>query len=220
MQRIALGVVLLAIAVHGQSRPGYLSWSRTQCEATVRAYQIDGSVGSRWRARGLKTEESFYYKLRATWITPEVIRATARFHQLQNGLSDSDTEKLVNEAEEAADTVIIVDLDPNEGSGVIPSDWSAFLTDRTGKSSVGSNSPQLRHIRALNGLFKRNYDYDRFWMAFALVDTEGKPLLDTGSEGFELTVRVQTQRETIRFRVPASLAERQRALAAKRSGEN
>ena len=34
--------------------------------------------------RILSTEHSYNYKLRATWLTPEVIRATARLAQVQS----------------------------------------------------------------------------------------------------------------------------------------
>ena len=37
--------------------------------------------------RILSTEHSYNYKLRATWLTPEVIRATARLAQVRNWLS-------------------------------------------------------------------------------------------------------------------------------------
>jgi hypothetical protein len=80
--------------------------------------------------RILSTNRSYNYKLSATWLTPEIIRARARATQLSGFLSDASTEELVTEAGAAGDTVILVEIDPREGSGVIPLEWGAFL--RTG----------------------------------------------------------------------------------------
>ena len=77
-------------------------------------------MGGRWNTRILSREHSYNYKLCATWLTPEVIRATARLAQVRNWLSVEETLALVAEAEAAGDTVILVEIDPREGSGVIP----------------------------------------------------------------------------------------------------
>lgn len=50
-------------------------------------------------------------------MTPDVIGANARLLQLSLRLSDDQTRKLVAEAEAIRDTVILVELDPREGSG-------------------------------------------------------------------------------------------------------
>ena len=77
-------------------------------------------MGGRLDTRILSREHSYNYKLRATWLTPEVIRATARLAQVRNWLSVEETLALVAEAEAAGDTVILVEIDPREGSGVVP----------------------------------------------------------------------------------------------------
>jgi hypothetical protein len=73
-------------------------------------------------------ERSCNYKLRATWLTPEVIRATAQLAGIRRGLSDAQAEAMLAEAEAAGGTVVLVEIDPREGSGVIPNDWTATLT--------------------------------------------------------------------------------------------
>jgi hypothetical protein len=77
-------------------------------------------VGTRFDARDLHTERSVNYKLRATWLTPEVIRARCRMEQMASGLSDQETERMVSQREGAGDTVLLVELDPHEGFGSDP----------------------------------------------------------------------------------------------------
>lgn len=125
---VALAPLLLAGAVAQDSADAsaYLQWPTQKAELVGKSTYRDGKVGSRWLGdtRGLKTERAINYKLRATWFTPEVIRASARFAQLKDRLSDRETQSLVSEAESVGGTVMIIELDPSEGSGVIPLDWS------------------------------------------------------------------------------------------------
>lgn len=86
--------------------------------------------------------------------TPDMIRATARLMQLQNRLPEDDTRALVAEGEAAGQTVGLVEIDPREGSGVIPNDWQAFLQPKRqpsvdGRAKIGVNSPSLRDAKAL-----------------------------------------------------------------------
>jgi hypothetical protein len=104
----------------------YLKWSPQQAQTIGRSMRKSGYRKS-WTFRGLHTERASNYKLRATWLTPEVIRASARLEQIRSRLSDDATKALIAEAEAAGDTVVMVEIDPDEGSGVIPLDWQAFL---------------------------------------------------------------------------------------------
>jgi hypothetical protein len=134
---LSLTIVVSVSAQENAKDDEYLRWPRQQAETVGKSTYHDGKVGSRlypWDTRVLKTERSQNYKLRATWFTPEVIRASARWAQLQSHLTDKETEAVVSEAEAAGDTVIMVEIDPNEGSGVIPLDWEAFLQPK-GKTS-------------------------------------------------------------------------------------
>ena len=185
--------------------PGYLTWPAAQAEAVgKRAYQR-GRVGRMFDVRLLKTERAYNYKLAATWLTPDVIRASARLHQLTGRLTADQTRALVAEAEAVEGTVVLVEIDPREGSGVIPIDWEAFLQPRgDGASAVaGVNSPQLRTIKALTGVLRRNYDYDRFWMVFP-ADASA-PYPRAGVTVAELVVRIHNQEGRVEWPVPAGL---------------
>ncbi len=178
----------------------------------MEAMHKDGRVGGFFDTRILSTNRSYNYKLSATWLTPEVIRAAARSAQLREFLSDEATEQLVVDAEAAGETVVLIEIDPREGSGVIPLTRGAFLRskeDEDGESPVvpGVSTPALRHLPALAGLLPRNYDYDRFWMVFPLHTSEGAPLFDETSEA-ELVVRIDGKEGRVAWRVPRSILTR------------
>jgi hypothetical protein len=216
-------LVTAAVAV-AQAVPGanaaeevYLQWSASQVDSIGRSTNENGKVGHRWDRRGLKTERAINFKIRASWFTPEVIRASARHAQLRSRLSDDETRALVREAENAGHTVILVEIDPNEGSGVIPSDWEAFLQLKGASSNSsqgvrGVDTPDLRKLPALQGVMQRNYDYDRFWVVFPLLRSDGKPLFpDTGTEA-ELVVRIRDKEGKVAWKVPDSICQRTRML--------
>jgi hypothetical protein len=201
----------------------YLGWSAEQAEAAAQSTYQDGKVGSRLTGidtRMLKTERAQNYKLRATWFTPEVIRASARYAQLRSRLREEETRRLVADAEAAGDTVIVVDIDPNEGSGVIPPDWEAFLqpSHATNPDAAvrGQEHPDLRKLRALQTVTQRNYDYDRFWLVFPLLAENGEPLIPSETTEVELVVRIHNREGAVRWPVPASIRRRAVELSAAR----
>lgn len=213
----ALALACLAgcatLAARGQASPplddAYLTWSARQVESIGEAAYRRGRVGGLFDTRLLKTERAHNYKLAATWLTPEVIRATARMHQLRSRLTDDETRALVAEAEGAAGTVVIVDIDPREGSGVIPSDWEAFLEPKGAPDRAlrGTVNRKLRDVKALAGVLRRNYDYDRFWVAFAL-ERGVNPTLHATDSTVDLIVRIRGREGRVEFAIPPSLRVR------------
>ena len=167
-------------------------------------------MGGFWDTRKLKTERAYNYKLAATWITPDVVRATARQVQLRSRLTDVDAQSLVKEAEAAADTVVIVEIDPREGSGVIPNDWEAFLQPKGRPDAAvrGIINPELRNVKALAGVLRRNYDYDRFWVTFSLTGVDGKPLFSQADQEAEVVVRILDKEGRVDWRIPDSIRRR------------
>ncbi|MGE4055249.1 MAG: hypothetical protein AB7F99_10665 [Vicinamibacterales bacterium] len=144
------------------------------------------------------------YRLRATWLTPEVIRATARLIQLDERLTNAQTASLVDEAMATQGTVVLIELDPNEGSGVLPLEWLATLGPRRREGAIvrGASVPSLKTVRALSGGFRRDYAYDIFWMVFPLRDENGQPLFGIADEDAELTVRIHSQEEQVSWSIP------------------
>ena len=206
-----------AVPAADAAQEAYLQWSAPQADTIGKSTYENGKVGSRWDGRFLKTERAINFKIRATWFTPEVIRASARHAQLRNRLSDDETRALVREAESAGPTVVMVEIDPREGSGVIPSDWEAFLQPKGASANPlqgvrGVDTPDLRKLQALQGVMQRNYDYDRFWVVFPLLRSDGKPLFaDTATEA-ELVVRIRDKEGKVAWKVPDSICQRTRVL--------
>lgn len=209
MKPAALVYCVLALLGSAQGADdAWLSWTGSQAQAIGKAAYVQGRVGGIFDTRLLKTERSYNYKLAATWMTPDVIRAAARTLQLAQRLSDGEAKVLVADAEAAGGTVVMVEIDPREGSGVIPDDWSAFLgpagEGREGSGVRGANTPKLRDVKALSGVLRRNYDYDRFWVVFPLRRSDGTLLLAPGVTQAELVVRIADREGRVKWPVPPS----------------
>ena len=188
----------------------YLSWNMSQAMKIGQDARVKGRVGGMLDWRVIHTEHSYNYKLRATWMSPDVIRASARVRQLLEGLTDSQTRALVAEAEAVGDTVVMIEIDPREGSGVIPSEWNAFLGlrgSKPGEPAVikGEKIAKGADIRALSGVYRRDYNYDVFLVAFPL-GLKNSELLDTKNiKELELTVNIYNKTGHVVWRFPESL---------------
>lgn len=211
-----------ATAVSPQTQQDdYLSWSAEEAESVGKSMRVNGRVGGRFDTRILKTDRAYNYKLRATWLTPDVIRASARIEQLRSRLSDEQTRALVAEAEAVGHTVILVEIDPREGSGVIPLDWRAALQAKDWKpgmpeSVVGVSAPQLKLVKALAGVVRRDYSYDVFWVVFPLLDDKGVPVFSNAIRDVELVVGILDKQGAAGRPTPASIRQRALALAQKK----
>ncbi|HXG70363.1 MAG TPA: hypothetical protein VNJ04_07080 [Gemmatimonadaceae bacterium] len=122
-------------------------------------------------------------------------------------LSEGETRALFKEAEDVAPTVIMVEIDPNEGSGVIPNSRQAFLQPKGRPDAAvhGTVSPQLREVKALAGVLRRHYDYDRFWVTFPLTGPDAQPLFSPSDQDAELVVRIYEKEGRVEWPIPASM---------------
>lgn len=219
-QKILVVLLFLTLPVLGalpasSQNEEYASWSAKQAKEMALAMRHKGRVkaGQRW----IHTERAVNYEVRATWFTPDVIRASARLEQMGNRLTDELTKALVTDAEAVGDTVFMIEIDPNEGSGVIPGNWQAFLQPKGLKqessgAATGINSPKLRELKALSGVEKRDYDYDLFWMVFPLFTAKGEPLFSSSDKEAELVVRINNKEGKITFPIPESIRQRINSL--------
>jgi hypothetical protein len=202
-------IILALLTQGGTLNDSYLQWTEKQ------AIEIGKSLRATTRVAGtgrglLGTEKSRSYKIRVTSLAPEVIRATARLQQIRGRLTDEQTRALVSTAEAAGDTAFMIEIDPDEGSGVVPSDWQVFLQSKRGNigqftALVGQNLPALREVKALGGVFARNYDYDVYWIIIQLCNNEGKRVIASSDGEVELVVRIENKEGRTRFRVPESI---------------
>lgn len=203
-------------AVNSES---YLSWSSSQAESTVNNSRISRKAGnSLFDLRGIHQNKAINYKVRATLMSPEVIRATARYEQLRNRLTDDETRKLVSEADSAGDLVVMIEIDPNEGSGVIPVDWRVFLQPKNLRSGddgavPGTKSPEFRKFKAFSGVARRDYDYDVFWVTFPLVDENKKLTISSDVPEIELVVGIYGKEAKLSWRMPESVRAKMLSLS-------
>lgn len=147
-------------------------------------------------------------------------RASARLEQIRSRLSDDATKALIAEAEAAGDTVVMVEIDPDEGSGVIPLDWQVFLQPKglaaaNNQAVRGVSTPGLRAVKALAGVVERDYNYDVFWMVFRLVAENGQPVFSSSVKEAELVVRIYNREATVSWIVPESIRNRITSTATK-----
>ena len=200
------------ISAQSNSKEAYLSWSAQQATKIRESWRVKGRVGGFFDTRIISTDKSFNYKLRATLMSPEAIRATARIEQINNGLSDKETNALVAAAEKFKGLIVIVEIDPREGSGVIPSSWRSSLKPKDAENSNsalrGINRNDLREVAALKGSVNRDYDYDIFTVEFPLKDEDGNFIWKTVPTEIELTVGIYSKEGSVNWKVSEELKTR------------
>ena len=220
----ALATALGAPAAGGSDADeAFLRWPADRAHAIGHSMRTTGRVGGVFDLRVQNRNRSYNYKLRATWLTPDVIRAAARLEQLRSRLTDEETRQLVSSAEAAADTIVLVEIDPREGSGVIPTDWVALLQPRTmpddddddDDAVRGVEVPRLRDMPALRGTVKRDYAYDQFWVTFPLTARDGTALFSDAHQQAEIVVRIHEKEGRATWTIPASIRERQRRITSR-----
>jgi hypothetical protein len=195
-----------------QPKDDYLTWTKQQATQIGRKWRVAGRVG--WRA-GFQLFYSgvYYYELRGTLMTPEAIRAAARLEQLGRHLTDDETSALVTEAEKVDGLVVFIELNPREGSGVIPLDWRTTLRPKGAKDNsplaiAGTSTPALRHVKVLTRVGPRDYGYDLFWVVFPMRDKQGKRIWETLPNEIELVVGLNDKQGRVSWRVNDSLRQR------------
>jgi hypothetical protein len=191
----------------------YLTWTSSTIDSITRKFRVNGQVGGSFDFRIKSTDRSYNYKLRATWLIPEMVRASARYWQLRERLTDEQTRGLVKEADDVRDTVVMVELDPREGSGVIPSNWLAVL--RAKGSSVeakGTVSAALRSTKALTSTVERDYAYDVFWVVFPLLDEKGQMILPDSASEADLIVSIYNKQGKVTWPIPESIRKKIRTI--------
>ena len=220
---LIIAVLFIGSTVSAQSAApadeGYLTWTLKQAQDVGRSTAKSGTAGGFFDTRIISTNRAINYRVRATLFTPDIIRASARHHQLLNRLTDDQTRALVREAENAGHLVIVVEINPNEGSGVIPLDWRAFLQgngspSRQNIAVQAVKAPQLKKVIALNPVLKRDYEYDIFWLSFPVADDNGSPLIHPESTGIQLVVGIYNKETTVTWNLTDSLRKRIKSLTS------
>ena len=198
----ALSIHLFAQSNSIAENSEFLSWNAKTAQSIGESWRVKGRVGGFFDTRIISTNNSFNYKLRATLMSPEAIRAAARMEQIRSRLTNDETKKLVAEAEQE-NLVVIVEIDPREGSGIIPNDWRAFIgsPNSSGDLIRGNSNSNLRNNKAFQSVSKRDYDYDMFWISFSLFDKNGNPLWKSVPNELELIVGIKDKEGRVTWKV-------------------
>ena len=209
-----LAVGLSAMA----SQAPFLSWTAKQAETVGKSGFRQGRVGGWFDARVINTDRSYNYKLAATFFSPDVVRASLRMRQLALRLPDQTVTDMAHRAIDRPGLVVLIEIDPREGSGVIPREWHAFLepfeTEKAAKdkngvalreSILGVAVPELREDPAFAGVRRRDYAYDQFWLEFDREQVFG------GLEGkvgaLRLVVRIYNKEGRVEWPVDSSMTQ-------------
>ncbi|MBC7924868.1 MAG: hypothetical protein H7039_04355 [Bryobacteraceae bacterium] len=138
--------------------------------------------------------------------------------QISKALSSDETRTLVAAGLAAGEIVIQVEIDPREGSGIVPSDWTALLGARSENSSYatsgepsgylvvgGRSTPSLAEVRSLAAVPPRDYSYQLFWLVFPRHEDDGKPIFSATDKEAELSVSIQGKTGKLRWAIPEYL---------------
>ena len=210
MRTSAALVIFLSLTVSDGLDESWLKWTSAQAQEIGRVARVQGRVGGLFDTRIISTNTSYNYKLAATWLHTDVLRAAIRMTQLSERRSDDEARKLVAKAEAIDAIIVMVEIDPREGSGVVPGDWLAILQPLIGHNQVGRPvhgrlNQSLRDVKGLSGTVKRNYDYDRFWLEFPRRYDDGTPVLRADATQLELVVRIASKEGRVRWAIPGQL---------------
>lgn len=190
MLLIILWIVLALPAVAGFNETLYKSLSEKQARNLISSARVSGRVGGAFDLRITSTDRSFNYKLRATWITQDVASALARVLVAAKGVPE---DRALSTLRDLGDNwyYFFLELDPREGSGVIPKDWVARFGPQAqpNRAMVGEILPETGTWSLLVSAFPRDYAYDTFLVRVAKETGDHRTLEATDSEA-ELTVGI------------------------------
>lgn len=193
MRQILLGILCLAAWHPSWSQESFLN--EKEARQAINSMRESGQVGGSWDLRVISTDRSYNYKLRATWLTPRVLQALSRLLEINKGLSQAEAQQIMQDIEPGAAHYILVELDPREGSGVIPRDWLARFGPRgvEDRQVSGQIIPEQGSWRKLISTLPRDYSYDIFIVKFPLGVREGIKILDASDPYAELIVRIYSK---------------------------
>jgi hypothetical protein len=177
-----------------QADSNYLLWTPAQAE----------QIGLAMR----KAAQAGPYRVQATWLTPEVVRATARILQLREGLNVETTDDMVQQAEAAADTAVLIELSGPEAAQVTAGEIEASFTPAGaagGGPIPGTQAPGLEEVRAYRGVAPLSKESRAFWLAFKLPREAYVPVIPGSGRAVTLTLRVKGAAASVSWPIPDSL---------------
>ena len=180
-----------------------------QARLAISSMRVQGQVGNSFDFRVTSTDRSYNYKLRATWITPTVGIAAARLLELVKGSTEAEANEVRATVENRDSWLVLVELDPREGSGVVPRDWLAKFGPRGSEplQVVGHQINVEGVWKSLVSGFPRDYSYDVFLLEFPRT-LDGAPVLRPTDKDAELVVRIYNKQGRVRWKISPGIASR------------
>jgi hypothetical protein len=121
--------------------------------------------------------------------------------EISKGLDHAEVERIIQEVEPDSAYYVLVELDPREGSGVIPRDWLARFGPKgiEDRHVSGQLIPNQGSWRQLISVFPRDYSYDIFIVKFLTELQNGIKVLDTPDSEAELLVRIYNKTGNVKW---------------------
>ncbi len=201
MKQLFVLVICLAVCKPALSQVALMN--ENEARQILKSMRLNGNVGGSLDMRVTGTDRSYNYKLRATWLTPQVLQAAGRLLEISKGLPQAEVRRILQEAEPEAAHYVLVELDPREGSGVIPKDWLARFGPKgiEDRKVTGQVIPDQGVWRTLISAFPRDYSYDIFIVKFPTEAQEGIKVLDPSDSEAELLVRIYNKTGKVKWRI-------------------
>lgn len=197
-------ILLLAVCLAGWESAGSQVGLMNEKEARqiIKSMRVNGQVGGSWDLRVTSTDRSYNYKLRATWLTPQVLQAAGRLLEITKDMPRAEVQRILQEVDLAGAYYVLVELDPREGSGVIPKDWLARFGPKgmEERQVAGQVTPYQGSWKTLLSVFPRDYSYDTFVVKFPTTVREDVKVLDTSDAEAELLVRIYNKTGRVKWR--------------------
>jgi hypothetical protein len=199
-------MILLAAALWAHSQTPLPAVPEKTARQMLSSMRAAGTVGGA-DFRVTATDHSYNYKLRATWITPEVAGAAGRLLTIVRGLDEKPASAAAAVAAKPESWFVLVELDPREGSGVIPNEWVARFGPKGEPEHqiVGHPIAIEGDWKTLLGAFPRDYAYDIFVVEFPRKHSDGSAVLPPGTGEAELSVRIYNKQGRAHWQIPVRL---------------
>jgi hypothetical protein len=73
--------------------------NENEARQIIKSMRMSGKVGGSLDLRISSTDRSYNYKLRATWLTPQVLQAAGRLLEISKGLDHAEVERIIQARE-------------------------------------------------------------------------------------------------------------------------
>ena len=190
-----------AAASPAASEP-FLRWSEAEARRAVLDARRSGSAGGLLDGRVNDTHRAYRYKVRATLWTPRALRGAVRLAALRDRLGDAEALAMLAAVEARPLQLASIEIDPVEGSGILPRDETRFFLQRPGDEAASVHpveAPELSALPLFRKFEKRDWAYELLVVAFPRELASGEALAGPAVRALELVVDIAGKVERLTF---------------------